>query len=178
MSGIRAGDVITQAESARVITPADLQFVLNTIPDPGSVTLNLLRDGKPLPPAKLTLPAGWRKTDISWRPSQGGIAPQLGLWAEPLTPEQKRQRGIDADKLGLRVSFFFPSTAWAKTRGDIQMNDVIIGLNGKTLPSMTTRQFHTYFRLNNEVGDTAVLTVLRGSEKREISVPCMEVLEE
>jgi serine protease Do len=177
-SGIRAGDVVVQADAIPVLTSADLQFDLNAVPDPGSVTLRLERHGKRLPPAVLNLPRGWRRTDISWRPSQDGVPPMIGIWAEDLTDEQRKQRGVSPDGMALRVSFFFPGAKWAKTRGDLQMNDVIVGINGKPLPQMTTRQFHSHFRLAFNVGDTATLDVLRGSERREIPVPCIDVGEE
>jgi hypothetical protein len=177
-SDIRAGDVVVQADASPVLTSADLQFVLNGVPDPGTVTLHLKRQGKRLPPAALRLPSGWRRTDVSWRPSQESIPPMIGIWAEELTGEQKKQRGVTTDRMALRVTFFFPGPQWAKTRGDLQMNDVIVGINGKQLPPMTTRQFHSHFRLAFNVGDTATLNVLRGSERRDVTVPCLEVREE
>jgi serine protease Do len=177
-AGIRAGDRVVQANTTPVVTPADLQFVLNDVPDPGSVTLHLKRSGERPPPAVLQLPRGWRRTDISWRPSQDAIPPTVGIWAVDLTDEQRKQRGLAADRMALRVSFFFPGPQWSKTRGDLQMNDVIVGIDGEQLPRMSTRQFHSRFRLAFNVGDTATLNVLRGSERREIPVPCMEVREE
>src|SRR5262249_24882371 len=177
-SGVRAGDVVVRADGTPVVTSADLQFDLDGVPDPGSVTLRLERHGKRLPPAVLHLPRGWRRTDISWRPSEGGVPPMVGIWAEELDEAKKKERGIAADRLALRVSFFFPGPQWVKTRGDLQMNDVIVGINGESLPRMTTRQFHSHFRLAYNVGDTVTLNVLRGSERREISVPCLEIRDE
>lgn len=174
-AGARPGDTIVRANTTPVLTSADLQFALNPIPEPGAVTLHLSRNGKALPPAKLSLGPGWRRTDISWRPSQGGIPPIIGIWEEPLTDEQKRQRGIAGDKMALRVSFLFPGAKWAPARGDLKRNDIIVGVNGKTLPAMNARQFHTYFRLNFNVGDTATLNVLRGDRRLDIPVPCLDI---
>src|SRR5688572_23410824 len=42
------------------------------------------------------------------------------------------------------------------------------GVNGKDLPHMTARQFHSYFRLNFYVGEAAVLNVLRGEQRLDI----------
>ena len=55
------------------------------------------------------------------------------------------------------------------------MDDVIVGINGKELPSMTMRQFHSHFRLAFNVGGTAVLNVLRGDQRLEIPVPCLDI---
>jgi hypothetical protein len=176
-AGIRAGDRIIRAGETPVLTEADLQFALDPLPDPGSVTLRWERGSEAPRSAVLRLPGGWRRTDISWRASQGGIPPTVGIWAEPLTGEEKKSRGLPADRMALRVSFLFPGEQWLKTRGDLKMNDVIVGINGKSLPTMTTRQFHSHFRLNFDVGDTATLNVLRGDRRLPVRVPCIEVRE-
>jgi S1-C subfamily serine protease len=189
-AGLRAGDRILRANETPVLTEADLQFALDPVPDPGSVILRweaepIGRPPGPLPrgrerprSAALRLPRGWRRTDISWRASQGDMPPTVGIWAEPLTEDQKRERGLPADKMALRVSFLFPGEKWVKTRGDLKMNDVIVGIDDRSPPAMTTRQFHTHFRLTFDVGDTATLNVLRGSERVEVHVPCLDVGEE
>ena len=174
-AGIRPGDVITKAESTPVLSSADLQFALDKAPEEGFVTIQFLRDGRTMPPAKLALARGWRRADISWRPSQEVVGPSVGVWCEPLNPERKRQLGIPAGNLGLRVSFLFPGEEWAKTRGRLRMDDILIGINGKHLPAMNTRQFHSHFRLNFKVGDSVTLNVLRGAERLEIPVPCVQV---
>jgi hypothetical protein len=183
-AGIRAGDRILRAGETPVLTEADLQFALDPLPDPGRVTLQWERGGEraadrpPARSAELRLPRGWRRTDISWRASQGGIPPSIGIWAAPLTEDQKKERGLPADRMALRVSFFFPGKQWVKTRGDLEMNDVIVGINGRSLPAMTTRQFHSHFRLTFDLGDTVTLNVLRGSRRVPVRVPCIDVGEE
>lgn len=173
-AGVRPGDVLTRADRTPVLTGADLQFALNLVPDPGAVTVTVERGGAARQPMTLPLPRGWRKTDISWRASQGMIPPIFGIWEQPLTEAQKRQRGIGAGKLALRVSFLFPGARWEGTRGDLRLNDVIVGVGGKELPSMLPRQFHSYIRMNFNVGDTATLTILRGDQRRDIRVPCTD----
>jgi hypothetical protein len=103
-AGVRAGDRIVRAERTPVLTEADLQFALNPLPDPGHVMLHLQRGDAPPRPVVLRLPRGWRRTDISWRASQGDIPPTVGVWAEPLTDARKRERGLPADRMALRVS--------------------------------------------------------------------------
>jgi membrane-associated protease RseP (regulator of RpoE activity) len=174
-SGVKAGDMIVGAGQTPVLTTADLQFALNSVPDAGTVKLDLERGGQHLRPAALRLPRGWRRTDISWRASQDGVAPTVGIWGEALDGEQKKQHGLPPDRLALRVTFLFPGPAWAKTRGGLQKDDVIVGINGRQSPPMTIRQFHAYFRLNFDVGQTQTLNVLRGEQRLAIKAPCMEV---
>jgi len=173
-AGIRPGDVILRAGEIPVLTGADVQFALNSAPDPGSISLEIQRTGKPFAPVTLSLPRGWRRTDISWRASQDSIPPTVGFWGEPLDASQREQRSIPAGKLALRVTHFFSGEKWAKTRGGLQMQDVITGINGESLPEMSARQFHSYFRLRFNVGDSATLNILRGSERIELTVPCLE----
>lgn len=173
-AGLRSGDVLRQAETTPVITGADLQFVLNDVPDPGKVKLVAARGGKELPALVLDLPRGWRRSDVSWRPSQEGAGPSMGFWGQPLPAAEKAKLGIAADRLAIRANFMFPGPVWARTRGDLRNGDVIIGLDGKEPPEMTTRQFHSHFRLSYDVGQKVRVLVLRGGQKTEFEVPCLE----
>jgi hypothetical protein len=173
-AGIRQGDVIVAAEGRAVNTSADLQFALNPIPEPGSASLTIQRNGRTLR-KKLLLREGWRKYDISWRPSQEVASPSVGIWGEDLDAQQRQPLGLTKDDMALKVTFLFPGEGWAKTRGDLKMGDVIYGVDGKAMPQMNTRQFHSYFRLNHEVGQTATLNVIRNGQKQAIRVPCLQV---
>ena len=102
----------------------------------------------------------------------------VGIWCEPLNADQKKERGISPGGMALRVSFLFPDPEWKKTRGELTLNDIIVDINGKRLPEMTTRQFHSYFRLTFNVGDTATLSVLRGNQPLKIQVPCLDLGDE
>jgi hypothetical protein len=176
-AGVQPGDTLVRAGTTPVLTCADLQFALNSIPDNGTVTLHYERGGKGQPPAVLHLPRGWRRTDISWRASQDSIPPTVGFWGEPLSDDDRKQRGIPADGLALKVTFLFPGPEWERTRGGLQKDDVVVGVNNDPLRPMTTRQFHSYFRLAFNVGDTVILNVRRGSERVSLRVPCIEVKE-
>lgn len=173
-AGVRAGDQVVQAGSTPVYSVADLQWALNPVPEPGYIQLHLRRDGQLLKPLTLQLLPGWRKTDISWRPSQGTVPPILGIWEEPLNAERKGKLGIPSDRMALRVSFLFPGEKWVKSRGDLKLGDIIIAVGGKELPAMTPRQFHTHIRLNYEVGDTIPLTILRDGKRTNLQIPAID----
>ena len=173
-AGVRAGDVIRGIGSAAVRTSADLQFGLEKIADPGKAQLTLARDGRTRV-VSLDLPKGWRRSDVSWRASHGGIPPTVGIWGRPLTEQQKRQRGLRPEGLAILVNFFFRGEQWVKTRGGLHMGDIIIDVDGKKLLTLTTRQFHSRFRIDHEVGQKAVLTVLRGDQRLDLTVLCLDV---
>ncbi len=176
-AGVKPGDAIYRAGEKTVHTSADLQFALEPVADPGKVTLELQR-GKALLDVTLTLPKGWRRSDVSWRPSAGTFPPMMGFWGQPLSAEEKRQRGIAADRLAIRANFMFPGAQWVPTRGGLQNGDVVVAVDGQALEAMNMRQFHSWFRLNHNVGDTVKVTVLRGAQRVELTVPCIAVGEE
>lgn len=173
-AGLRAGDVLHKAEATTVITGADLQFVLNGISDPGKVTLQAARAGKPQPPTVLDLPKGWRRSDVSWRPSQEGAGPSMGFWGTPLNTAEKTKLGLPLDGLAIRANFMFPGPVWARTRGELRSGDIITGLDDQQLPTMTTRQFHSHFRLKYDYGQSVRVNALRGGAKVAFEVPCLE----
>jgi len=156
-----------------VFTDADLQFVLNSLPERATVALYVQREGKPAGPVTLTLPAGWRKTDVSWRPSVFAVGPALGFGSVPLAPGDREALGIPANRLALRVRQLFPAPHLRRARPDLQVGDIVLGLNGETLSEMTHAQFMTQFRLGFEFGQKGTLEVLRGGQR--LSLPVLGV---
>jgi serine protease Do len=177
-AGLQPGDTLLAAGSMPVLTSADLQFVLNQAADPGKLALEAERSGRRLPPLELKLPAGWKRGDISWRASSQAVPPSMGIWGEPLSEAELKERALPRDRLALRVTFLFPGDRWARTRGDLRMNDVILGWNGLRPEPMDVRQLHSYWRLNFKPGDRLTLDVLRNKLPAKVAVECMEVPEE
>jgi membrane-associated protease RseP (regulator of RpoE activity) len=175
---ILPGDQIRQADETTVYSLADLQAALNTVPDTNKkseVTIRLVRAGKPLAPVTLKLPAGWKKYDLSWRASQGAIGPILGFWEEPLTGEERAKLKIAPDRLALRVSVLFAGDKWEPSRRGVQIDDIVTGLNGKALLTMSPRQFHSHVRMHYNVGETIPLDVLRDGKPIRVNVPAVEI---
>lgn len=173
--GLQPGDRIERAGGTSVYTAGDLQWALDPIPTPGTIPLDVVSPGKPIRTLQLSLPTGWRKADISWRPSQGAVPPILGIWEEPLDASAKRTLGIPEDRMALRVSFLFAGAKWEPTRGDLKKDDIIIAVGGVALPSMTPRQFHSYVRMNYEVGGEIPLTILRDGKRMELRLRAVDV---
>lgn len=174
-AGVKLGDTITRAGNSAVHSAADLQFALNYVPEPGRIRLELQRDGKALEPVTLSLPAGWRETDISWRVGQGSVPPIFGFWEQPLTDVEKRDAGVPEDRLALRVTSLFVGEKWAPARGPVQVGDVILGMDGRPLPHMTARQFHTYYRLHHSPGETVTLRVIRSGQRIDLRLQCVDL---
>jgi len=163
---VHAKDRLLALNGAPLYSEADLRFALDPLPDDGAtVALTVERKGQR---HALTLRprSGWRTYDISARPSQGAIPPILGFWEEPL-PGSKT--------LALKVSFLFPGEKWRASQGELRRGDVIVGVDGKTLPTMSAQQFHSWFRLNKEVGQQADLQILRDGKRLIVTIPCLDL---
>ncbi len=156
--GLKVGERLTQVEQTPIYTASDVAAALDPLPEsPTRVLLN----GKPA-----ALGPGWRRYDISWRASQGAIPPIFGFWEEQV-PGSKT--------LALKVNFVFPGPKWAPSLGGLKLGDVIVAVDRKTLPQMTPRQFHTWLRLNKEVGQKLKLTVLRDGRRLTLTLLCLDL---
>ena len=173
-AGLQAGDVLRRIDRRPVNTIADIRFAFDRIPkDQDSARIELERGGQKIErTAKLT--AGWRAYDISDRPSQGMVPPILGIWEERLEPEERTRLRIPTDQLALKVSFLFPGERWVASRGELKIGDVVVGVDGKPLPDMNARQFHTWVRMNRNVGETLRLDIIRDGSRRTLDVPCTD----
>ncbi len=163
-AGLRAGDVLRELGGYRIASVADVQYALHGAPAAGRVSATWTRGGQEFR-SELMLTAGWRMTDLSWRPSLRGVGPQPSVFGEDLTPEEKRALGLPASRLAFRQENFVPKQA---RQAGIRQNDIILGVDGKRL-EMTARQFQVYVRLNYNVGDRVIWNLLR--EGRRLDVP-------
>lgn len=132
-AGIRAGDIITAVNGARV---NDANALRNQIAgtSPGSdVALTILRDGREeqvharlseLPPDKQTAPSST---------GSGNGREQLGLTIEPLTAEAARRLGLRSGTTGVVVTDVDPSGPAAEA--GIQPDDVILQVNHQPVRS-------------------------------------------
>ena len=85
---LKAGDRIQTANDQSVISVADLQWVLNSLPSESELHLEVNREGVMLK-RTISLSDDWRKTDISWRASMWNLRPRVGIHAPEITVEEK-----------------------------------------------------------------------------------------
>jgi S1-C subfamily serine protease len=115
----------------------------------------------------VNLSGDWKQSDLSWRESSWSLRP--GLWTIPLSNAQKQAKGIAADALGLRIKWVFGKDSTAKKAG-LRDGDIVVAVDGKTAP-MTEGQFLAHVRLNHPPGSKVRLTLLRGSQREEVTLP-------
>jgi hypothetical protein len=162
-AGLRAGDTLQKLNDMPVNSFADAQYALHRVPARGQLAIRWQRDGKPMT-GRLELAEGWRKTNLTWRPSMLELLPSLTLYGEDLTPDEKKALGLPAKRLAFRQD---PEVHREARKVGVQAGDVILGLDGQAL-EMTMQQFLGYVRRNYLVGDRITLNIVRGGKRLDL----------
>jgi predicted metalloprotease with PDZ domain len=155
-AGLKPGDVLRRMGAVPIHSFGDAQFALDKAPAKGTLDVAWERGGQTQTGA-LALAEGWRKSDVRWRPSMRRLVPNLPLYGDDLTTEQRKPLGLTEKQLAFRQK----SQVTAKAReAGFQAGDVILGIDGLKL-EMDAIDFLRYVRREYVVGDTITLTVLR-----------------
>jgi membrane-associated protease RseP (regulator of RpoE activity) len=160
---IQAGDRLLTINGQSIASFADVQYALHRAPASGAVPIAWQHDGRRRE-GQLTLAAGWRKTDISWRWSLRGVEPSPWVQGDDLSAEEKKALGLSETRLAFRQGPFVPAPA---RQAGIRQNDIILGIDGKAL-EMTARQFAVHVRLNYRVGDRITYNILRKGQHMDL----------
>ncbi len=164
-AGIKAGDLIKKVNGLNVASFADASYGLHKAPSQGRIPISWLHDGNSKS-AELEVAQGWRKTDISWRPSLLDILPSMPLSGDNLNPDEKKQLGLPVQRFAFRQDKFVHSTL--KAIG-LQKDDVVVGVDGKELEG-ALENFVSFIRSNYLAGDQATLNVLRAGKNVGLTI--------
>lgn len=188
-AGLRKGDVLRRAGKQRLLTQADLSWVLEQrSPGAVEVPLEFSRKGKVLR-ATLRLAKGWRTgtaREFAWRPSKWPLRPRPGFGGKELGQKEKAALGLDPKRFAMRVGYL---TTWrrnplvmgvprifagsrryglAAKRAGLRTGDVIVSVGKARLESLD--HLHAWWRLTRRPGETVEVVVLRGKEQRTLRV--------
>lgn len=165
-AGLAEGDRVLAMDDYRILTYADATRVLDFWKDPGTLPIMFERDGEKYE-TRVRLPEGWSHSeDPSWRSSVSMVGPGGGFWGAPANNSQRRNLGLSADDLALRVNFIWADHA--KESG-IRNGDVIVEIDGQT-HNMTVRQIHAHLQMNREWGEEVDFKVRRGSRTIDLKL--------
>ena len=162
-AGLRAGDLLRTLNGRTVASLADAQYALHRAPVKGEIPVTWRRDGKERT-GTLHLAAGWRRTNITWRPSLLDLLPATSLYGTDLSAAEKKALGLGARRLAFRQDRPIPKDLAAI---GLREMDVVIGLDGRVL-NMTVAEFLAYVRRNYLVGDRVSLNVLRQGKRVDL----------
>jgi len=162
--GLQAGDVVRSLAEVPIHSFADAQYALDRAPPKGTITARWQREGETLT-GKLDLPAGWRKTDITWRPSMRTVIPSARVYGRDLTAQERQLHGLTATELAFWQGY--PVSSPAKAAG-VREGDIILGFDDKQL-ELEAYDFLGFVRRNYLVGDRVTINLLR--DKKRLAIP-------
>ena len=142
--GLRENDTIQTLNLRSVYSYADAQYALHHAPIDGDVEITWTRGGEDKH-GIMRLRPGWRKTDLTWRPSMLDLLPNLAVSGQDLSAQEKLSIGLDEKQLAFRQSASVHSEAQAI---GIHAGDVILGVDGLAM-KMSADAFRAYVRRNS-----------------------------
>ncbi len=155
-AGLKPGDRLTALAGRPVASFADASYALHRSPAKGTIPVAWERGGRKHS-AALELAAGWRKTNITWRPSLLDILPAVPFSGDDLTVAEKKQLGLAPDRAAMRQDKFVHSTLRAI---GLRQGDVVVGFDGQAV-SGAMDDLLGHVRRNYLVGDKVTVNVLR-----------------
>ncbi len=164
-AGLRKGDVLQKLNGVPIHSQADAQFALDRAPKLGQIPVTWKR-GADTQSGTLALADGWRKGDISWRPSLQHLVPTLPVYGNDLSAGDKKALGLPEDQMAFRQKAQIHSRARA---AGIQAGDVIVGVDGRTFRGLTVDDFRQLVSREYLVGDQVQIDLFR--EGKRLSLP-------
>jgi hypothetical protein len=161
--GIKTGDVLQRVNGNPIASFADVAHALQKAPAAGKIPIAWTRNGESMN-GDMTVTAGWRKTNVTWRPSLLDLLPSLTVYGEDLTAKEKKSLGLDEKRLAFRQDDTVHTAA--KAMG-VQKGDIIIGVDNKIL-EMSMEQFLGHVRQNYIIGESLTLNVIRAGKRIDL----------
>ena len=173
-AGLQAGDNIVSLDRQPMLSMADVQWVLHSVPAAGGTVEAVIDRAGHQQALSLTLPAGWRKAgDISWRVSSWGLRRMStgGLKLESLEDSERRKLGLKDKAMALRVTNVgqYGAHAAAKRAG-FMVGDVIVSVDGQT-DLETETDLMVYGVTKKKAGESAKVVIMRNGAEKTLSLP-------
>ncbi len=168
-AGFSKGDELLLAGGQPLISTADFQWVLHSSPADTSLPIKFRRGDKVFE-RTIALSGSWKEeSNIAWRASSWyGL--RLGLKVEPLSPADKKSRGIEEEELALVVKGMFGKGKQKLEASGLRTGDIIIAVDGSS-KNQTESRFIADLRLTRGPKDSVKFTVVRGDKKQELTIP-------
>lgn len=161
-TGLRAGDHVTRLNGYSVASFADASYALHKAPARGTIPVTWTHGGTEQT-GTLAVADGWRKTNLTWRPSMLDILPSLPVSGDDLTAAEKKLLRIPEAQAAVRQDENVHDSLKAV---GLQAGDVLTGFDGKTVAD----DLFGYVRQNYLVGDEITLNVIRGGKRVDLKL--------
>ncbi|MBI1310181.1 PDZ domain-containing protein [bacterium] len=172
-AGLKSGSEVRKLNGQRIVSIADMQWVLHKLPNTAtSLNIELADETK----HSVKLPAAWKEYDISWRGSMWSVSPRLRVWSPILAFDRRKELGIPDSDTALEVKWINRDAdgGRAAIESGLRQNDVIVAVAGQPLRDVNNQQFNAHIKLNYKVGDELPLTVLRDGQRKELRIRLVE----
>jgi S1-C subfamily serine protease len=128
-----------------------------------------VRRGEQTIEAELAVKGDWKRTDIGWRASSWyGL--RYGFKVDPVPLDARAARGLDETTGALEVKGIFGKSVPVMQKAGVLKGDVIVKVDGRPVPK-TESEFLVELRTQYGPKESVTFTVVRGNEKKDISVP-------
>ena len=164
-AGLKPGDRLATLNGYSVASFADAQYALHKAPKTGEIRATWRRDGKEMT-GTLALADGWRKTNLTWRPSMLDILPSAPFSGDELTEAEKKALDLDTKRAALRQD---ADVHKSLLPSGLKGGDVVIGFDGKAVEGDIGKLFG-YVRRNYLVGDEVTINVLRDGKRVDLKL--------
>lgn len=162
-AGLKPGDHVTKLNGYSVASFGDASYALHKAPAKGLIAVSWVHNGKERTGA-LEVADGWRKTNLTWRPSMLDILPSVPFSGDDLTAAEKKQLGLAVKRAAIRQDD--PVHDTLKAAG-VKPGDVLIGFDGQAIEG-TIRDLLGFVRRNYLVGDAITINVVRDGKQFDL----------
>jgi len=178
---LRPGDRLLTIEGHSILTLGDVQRALDTAsPNRGGLRIAYEREGERAEDV-IALEHGWKKPTplvFSWRPSKWPLSPKPGFGGPQLTKAELETHELSSKAFAFQINYFVtwgPSAHTGRNAAEagLREGDIVLSLDGKS-DFASVDHFHSWFRLTREAGETVVVKVLRGDERKTIELPVLK----
>lgn len=164
-AGLKSGDVIRKLGDVPIHSFGDAQYALDRAPKTGAIEVSWQRAGEEAQ-AKLELQEGWRRGDVSWRPSIRYLVPFARLYGTDLKAEEKKALGLSEKQLAFRQKDTMPQQA---ADAGVKPGDIILGLDDVVLETNVDGFLH-HVRSHYLIGEQAKINVIRDGKRLSLTM--------
>lgn len=163
-AGLRPGHRVTRLAGHPVASFADASFALDNWRSDKPVPVTFV-DGKDAREAMLAVAPGWRKTNITWRPSLLDMLPAVPFRPDELTARERTDLGIPADQAAFRQG---PRVHSTLAEAGIKAGDIVLAIGDGPIRG-SSDDLLGHVRRNYLKGDTVLVKVSRAGQS--ITIP-------
>ena len=164
-AGLKSGDALESLNGYRVSSFGDASFALHKAPAKGEIAVTWTRAGRE-ETGTLEDAAGWRKTNLTWRPSMLDILPAVPFSGDELTAAEKAALGLSETRAAIRQ---YDEVHKLLKDSGVRGGDVVIGFDGSAIDG-GIGELLGFVRRNYLVGDEVTVNLVRGGKRVDLKL--------